>query len=506
MSRHCRFRSLLPLLLVSAWSQAATITVNSSADTVADDGVCTLREAITAANTNLSSGVMAGECAAGEAMQRDDIVFAIPGEGPHVIQVGEMLPVITQSVKIDGYTQPGAVPNSINTLTGFDADLRIVLDGSQSAPVSKPGLRIQGAGASGSEIRGLVIRQFTSPSCCADNGIHVSGAPNVVIAGNHIHGNRSRGIFSQGASHNLRVGGPEPADRNLVHGHTFSDAVTLSNNVFDIVVENNLLGIRFEDGLPVQSRNLSGVVVSGTSRSRVRDNWIAVNTTGIGVEGNAMETVLSNNLIGGSIGNGIGISISNGFGLTPRDTLVEGNVITGNTGVAVQLVNFQSNPGHEGHVLRGNRIVGNTGLGIDLAANGGPADGVTANDPGDLDEGPNGLQNYPVLGAPVQVGNNLHIPYNLDSADALYDIEFSFSSACHGSGHGPGGNMSTDPFRLTDQMLMGTAVMVPVGVPENGFVSATATGALGTSEFSACVPYSYAVQTRIFLSGFETTP
>src|SRR5713101_4914941 len=43
-----------------------TITVNSTADVVnSSDGLCTLREAITAANTNTASGVTAGECAAG---------------------------------------------------------------------------------------------------------------------------------------------------------------------------------------------------------------------------------------------------------------------------------------------------------------------------------------------------------------------------------------------------------------------------------------------------------
>ncbi|MGH2541541.1 MAG: CSLREA domain-containing protein, partial [Ardenticatenaceae bacterium] len=42
-----------------------TIVVNSTADVLADDGQCTLREAITAANTDTASGSMGGECAAG---------------------------------------------------------------------------------------------------------------------------------------------------------------------------------------------------------------------------------------------------------------------------------------------------------------------------------------------------------------------------------------------------------------------------------------------------------
>ena len=58
---------------------AATITVNSTADGAgANDGVCTLREAILAANTNTASGAAAGECVAGTA-GLDTIAFAIPG-------------------------------------------------------------------------------------------------------------------------------------------------------------------------------------------------------------------------------------------------------------------------------------------------------------------------------------------------------------------------------------------------------------------------------------------
>jgi CSLREA domain-containing protein len=44
---------------------AAGIVVNSNADTRANDGKCTLREAIIAANTDARSGTRSGECVAG---------------------------------------------------------------------------------------------------------------------------------------------------------------------------------------------------------------------------------------------------------------------------------------------------------------------------------------------------------------------------------------------------------------------------------------------------------
>ncbi len=55
-------------------AQAATINVNTTNDIVGDDGVCSLREAITAANTNTASGATSGECPAGSAAPTTDII------------------------------------------------------------------------------------------------------------------------------------------------------------------------------------------------------------------------------------------------------------------------------------------------------------------------------------------------------------------------------------------------------------------------------------------------
>lgn len=53
-------------LMTSGLVSAATLSVNSTDDLLADDGVCTLREAIIAANTDSASGLTDGECNAGE--------------------------------------------------------------------------------------------------------------------------------------------------------------------------------------------------------------------------------------------------------------------------------------------------------------------------------------------------------------------------------------------------------------------------------------------------------
>lgn len=61
--------------LVPSAASAVTLTVNSEADVLADDGVCTLREAVLAANSDTGSGASVGECPAGR--YADTIVFGV---------------------------------------------------------------------------------------------------------------------------------------------------------------------------------------------------------------------------------------------------------------------------------------------------------------------------------------------------------------------------------------------------------------------------------------------
>lgn len=89
--------ALVPLAAAPAAAAVpAPIVVNSLGDVAADDGACTLREAILAGNTNAASGAMAGECIAGVSI--DTVIFSVPG----VIELAAALPAMTASVTIDG--------------------------------------------------------------------------------------------------------------------------------------------------------------------------------------------------------------------------------------------------------------------------------------------------------------------------------------------------------------------------------------------------------------------
>jgi hypothetical protein len=429
-------------------------------------------------------------------------VFDIAGPGPHAIQPASPLPLLSSPMLIDGYSQPGAAPNTVDALRGYDADIRIRLDGSGGG--SFTGLWIEGEDAVEVEIRGLELANFPGTAILVRNATR-----DVVIAGVQVRDGNGFGIatnaFGATANLRLRIGGPEAADRNLVHGQ-IADAIGLGHCI-ECVVENNWVGLRAQAGLPVAAANASGILVStGSIDTQIRDNWVGRNQqAGILVDGLVSGTVLGNNLIGSGFANTWGVLVVNNHGLYPLDTLIEDNIIVGNgTGVAIA----SSIAGNTvvGHVLRGNRILASSALPVDLGSDGGGVVGlgsVNGNDPGDLDQGPNGGQNHPLLGTPVQAGMVLQLPWQLDSGNGPFEIEFAFSSSCDGSGHGPDGAMPTPPARISAVGNAGTAELAPVDAPATGFVSATATGGFGTSEYSACVPYSYSVPAGIFADGFE---
>ncbi len=93
-------------------------------------------------------------------------------------------------------------------------------------------------------------------------------------------------------------------------------------------------------------------------------------------------------------------------GATPNS----GNVIANNGGAGVAL---DPTAGHC-NVIDPNAIFGNAGQGIDHGR-----DGWTPNDPGDADEGPNRLQNYPEFSsATIDTIGNLILRFKVDSAPA----------------------------------------------------------------------------------------
>ena len=267
---------LAPSILKTA--AATTFTVNKTDDHddgLCDSGDCTLREAINAANANLGA---------------DTIAFNIPGTGVRRITPTSGLPIVTESVTIDGTTQAGFAGTPIIELHGFG--------------LTTPGLHIA---ANSSTIKGLLINRFDN------SGILLLSSNNIIqgnIIGTDSTGTLSgfdwsndTGIFIIDNDNNL-IGGTTAAARNLV-----------SNNDFT--------------GIEI-SRFTAGAAVTGNI---IQGNYVGTDITGTQPLPNKVHAVAilgNNTTVGGTVAGARNILSSDGhdgvhfFG---PGTLVQGNFI-----------------------------------------------------------------------------------------------------------------------------------------------------------------------------------
>jgi CSLREA domain-containing protein len=494
---------LVPLvfLAIARLSLAATIIVNSTADVVANDGQCTLREAILAANTNAASGPSGGECAAGD-LGADTITFNIPGAGVHTITPVSALPAITEAVTIDGYTQPGASPNT-NAFPGpLNAVLKIELDNTNSqlrfdAPVCI--------------VRGLVINRGL------DN--IVINADDIVVTGNFIGTNAAGtaalpnagggyGIHILGTRHRADIGyggGSATTERNLISGDAlggiFGSAGIAGNGSPDGVILGNFIGTDVTGTVALARPGAVGVTVANFT---VTGNLISGNSGG-GVDivppGNSIVAGLCGGPDPGQmIGtqrDGVSPLGNGGFGgviLHGGNTVVGGgsctgitNVIAFNNGFGVDVV-----PGSNGNQITFNSIHDNASLGISLTDTATPL----ANDPCDADTSPgNEGQNAPVITIANVNGTSVSIVGTINGkANTSYGIDFYANNTCDPSGQGEGRTWIGSTVAMTDGTC-NTNFFLSTSFPASqNIFTATATDLSTdpshrrTSEFSACFP------------------
>jgi hypothetical protein len=327
----------------------STFLVNN----VGDSGAGSLRQAILDANAHSGADVIA---------------FDI-GSGVQTIQVGGTtgtpLPTVTDSVTIDGTSQPG-----------YGGTPLIELDGT-SAGANSSGLVLA---ASSCTVQGLVINSFTR------FGINVQASSNV-IQGNYIGvdttGNMLRadrnGVVVQAAGNT--IGGTAAAagnvigdgiavngDATVIQGNTIglgADGNTvLGDPNFGIYVAQaqnvviggitpsarNVISGNFEYGI-ITNLDANGLVIQGNYIGTDRTGTVARGNTYYGIAtysadvliggltptpGTGPGNVISANGSGRSTGGGIGFS-----GGTGGADFVEGNIIGLDAGGTTALNNFQ---------------------------------------------------------------------------------------------------------------------------------------------------------------------
>ena len=341
------------------------------------------------------------------------------------IQPGSVLPSINGPLVIDGTSQPGWLVNGpVVELVGASA-------GATTYCFAVSGL------APSSSIRGLIINQWGGEAV-------TSSGTSLIVQGNYL-GTDPSGTLAQGngtsgfsaavylGGNGSQIGGLTLADRNVISGNQ-SDGIWIDAD--SVLIRGNHIGTNVTGSASLGNAK-TGIVLTNVGNPTV--SAVAIGGTAIGsrnvISGNGIHGILldgatcQNNSIQGNfigtdfmgataLGNGSsGVAFNGGASnnLVGGTAALEANRIAFNTGRGIL---FDASAG-TGNTLLGNLIHSNGSLGIDLSAN-----GVTPNDAGDVDVGPNSLLNFPFDAAALESAGTLTVHFKLDLPAGWYRVEF----------------------------------------------------------------------------------
>jgi hypothetical protein len=460
----------------------ATLTINVASDFASevDNGLLTLREAISAVNGTYTPTAQNGDTVQIDESedplgQNDAIVFASNLDGATInLNPNFGMLVIANPVNILGPAskvtiRPSFVPTNemygLNYLfaagddstlfvtnlniSGFTSGIRVSnLSAGSHLFVSESNLSGNNAVADGQPLIGgagieiisgeRVTVQLSTLTSNRRYGVYVhnSSSDNLVsLQGNQIAINTFAGVYFEGANRPFNFG-----NNNTIVDTPSGPGIRIANS-------SHAANSRIEGGNVIGGNLVSGILLSNADYPNliIQQNTIGVdslgqvlpNGTGIEVNNGSQFGSILSNVISSNNGNGIILSNVNGGLIRDNDilfnrgagirlgTLVQNvgidlNIIASNTGAGV----FLENDAGDGNQIVTNGFGGNGGLPIDLEDENGA--GFTENDPNDTDPGPNDLLNYVVLGNPMSAGGgvwNVDVAVDVDKT-GLYRAEF----------------------------------------------------------------------------------
>ena len=340
----------------TASASASPLRVNTTTDSTDAEGCnpshCSLREAVTAANTRPGT---------------DEISFAISGVAPHVITLSGALPTLTQPASIDATSEPDY------------AGTPVVVIGAGAVPVGSAALTISGGA---STVRGLAVNGMPSGA----SGIWLQGQGGNTISDSFVGTNAAgtAAALTSGRGHGIRISntsaGGHTIRRNLISGNNLGLWVG-ANAHGGHTIQGNLVGtdaagtsvVRNERGIVFEG-DAGGNTVGGLEAAH--GNVISGNGQGLALSGSSNNVVVGNKVGTDKtgmrdLGNEVaGVSVSQTTIGTVRPA--ENNKIGGPTEAERNLISGNGAPGAGGTgvVLNGttNRLQGNW-IGTDATGN-----------------------------------------------------------------------------------------------------------------------------------------
>jgi CSLREA domain-containing protein len=302
----CAVACLAALVLRPSGSRAATaIVVTSTGDgPVAVDGNCTLREAITAANTDAASG----DCPAGSGA--DTVSFDLPGAGPHTVQLAAALPAVAQSV---GILNTSGEAVTVRRNTGGNYRVFTISSG-VTATISQ--LTISGGRAGGSNF----------PD---DSGGGILNEGTLTLQGCTVSGNSANstggGISNTSPAATLNVQGTTVRDNGagLEGGGIYNHfgTVTVQNST----VSGNIAFASSQGG-GIYNHFGALIIRGSTISGNTADLGGGIHNAGLPNERGALT--LENSTVSGNVGELAGGGIYNAGALTIRSSTISGNSTT----------------------------------------------------------------------------------------------------------------------------------------------------------------------------------
>ena len=345
---------------------------------------------------------------------------------------------------------------------------------------SNPNFGIGIDGETSDTIGGTIPQARNIISGASDFGIGIN-SDGVIVTGHLIQGN----YIGTDVTGTKAVGNREGISLAFARGITIGGAIAGARNIISANRDNGIEIIGFPLDFPINCGPLA-IMPLPNSDFEIQNNYIGTDVTGTQ-----------------SLGNG-GDGIRIGLKAFSHDIRANRIAFNGRSGVNIPEPGFPGGDDLPAFRVRivDNSIFSNGGLGIDLGA-----DGVTANDSSDVDEGANLRQNFPELLSSGSVTAARTATGSVSPAaittvrgsfnsvpNSTFTLQFFLGSGCTASGQQFFGAIPI-PLQPTLQVstdnngnAMFTFTFEFPGGMSSGFVNSTATDVVGnTSEFSACI-------------------
>jgi titin len=417
-------------------------------------------------------------------------------------------------------SDPGTNGNVVaGNLIGTDVTGTLALPNKSGGLTITNGAQLNRIGTNGDGVGDALERNVISGNNTSGYaGIYIadSGTKQNTVAGNYVGvdatgtkalGNGGVGVYlANGAQSNLIGTDGKSADdageANVISGNPYQgvaiQGTSSGTNTTNNVVAGNFIGIDKTGTVALGNANNGIWVLAGAQSNRIGTNGIDPDSAGEAnvIGGNAFSGIrisdpgsnlntVAGNFLGTdktgavNLGNGDnGVTIANGA----QSNQVGGSPALANTiafnpqaGVVV------TDSGTTGNSIRANSIYSNGALGIDLGW-----DGLTTNNAGNVDPGPNDFQNYPVL-LGATPGTSTVVTGTLNSvASTSFTLDFYASPSPDPSFFGQGKRYLGFAAVTTNSTgNVSFSVTLPAASSTGEWISATATDPSGnTSEFS----------------------